>query len=226
MRGVKWQPIEPLDSIKRVIIIASGPSLMNYDLKKLKKIDAYKITINESGKWAPFADAWFTLDPWGLTTGQIPTYFQGKKFAAVPDDYGTASARCKDHRVAAPDDVQFLHRLQSHNNPYMSSNTAFILGLSEDTGCINTGNSAYGALNLAYHHRPEKILLLGVDGTSGYFYPSKKNNGSLSTLPSLFASTVDQLKANKIQVVNGSIKSRVNAFERMTIDGGLEWLMS
>src|SRR5690606_40798661 len=37
-------------------------------------------------------------------------------------------------------------------------------GLSEDPAAINTGNSGFGALGLAYHMRHMRIALLGIYG--------------------------------------------------------------
>ena len=81
MSGIKWgragiQQLEPIDN---VIIVASGPSVNSIAIDKLKKLkNTYIITVNGAGTHVPFADAWFTLDPWGLAGPQLPVDFKGK----------------------------------------------------------------------------------------------------------------------------------------------------
>lgn len=221
MNGIKWGRVDkPATPIKNAIIIASGPSVSDIDLELLQHLkkdpETYIIAVNGAGEHVPFADAWFTLDPWGLTTTQLPARFKGKMYAAVPDDYGTPNARAHAHRVTSNGNVTFLHRLVSHNYTTVSSDSAFKVGLSEDSSCINTGNSGYGALNLVYHLRPKNIFLLGIDGTFGYFYTKSTTNRPLTNLQTLFNSAVPQLKAAGINVFNVSPKSTINAYKKIT----------
>ena len=217
--GIKWGEVKDIAGIDDVIIVRSGPSVKDIDIEKLKeyaeRTNAYIIAVNGAGEHVNFADAWFTLDPWGLNGGQIPKSFSGDLYAAVPDDYGTPSAKSLQHRVSPNSGVIFLHRLQSHNYVNISSESAYTLGLSDDRRCISTGNSGYGALNLAYHFKPKRIFMLGIDGSVGYFYQSKTPNKSLSHLKLLFKSTVKQLDAHKIKVYNVSPNSTVDAFEKI-----------
>ena len=101
MNGIKWGVVEkPIKKIRNVIIVASGPSVNDINLPMLKRIpDTYIIAVNGAGSHVPFADAWFTLDPWGLDGPQLPAPFSGKLYAAVPDDFGTPNARTIKHRV-------------------------------------------------------------------------------------------------------------------------------
>lgn len=218
MNGIKWGFVEkPVNKLHNVIIVASGPSVNDINLAMLKTIpNTYIIAVNGAGQHVPFANAWFTLDPWGLDGPQLPTGFSGKLYAAVPDDFGTANARAIKHRVTAKKNITFLHRLQSHNFTNTSSDTAYKLGLSEDSSCISTGNSGYGALNLAYHLRPSNIYILGVDGNIGYFYTKTEKNRPLTYLPSLFASSATQLADAGIAVTNVSPLSTVKCFPRIS----------
>lgn len=226
MRGITWGRVIP-PAHKKVevgVVVASGSSLAGFDFDILKKIEnSFIVTVNGSGDSVPFADAWFTLDPWGLHGPQLPKQFKGKMYAAVPDDFGTPAARCPKHRVSIRANVTFLHRLQSHNLVDVSSDSAYVEGLSEDNSCINTGNSGYGALNLLYHLRPKKIILLGVDAGNGYFYPSSKTNRALTNLPLLFKSAQRQLEREGISVVNGSQLSKVSCFPRMSPIDAIAW---
>lgn len=220
MNGIKWGRVDlPPDKqpLRNVVIVASGPSAELIDFTKLKGVPStYIITVNGAGEHVPFADAWFTLDPWGLHTTQTPDRFKGKLYAAVPEDYGTPHAKVPNHRNTPKNKITFLHRLQSHNYTTISSDTAYKLGLSDDKSCINTGNSGYGALNLAYHLSPERIFLVGIDGSSGYFYDKKKKTRPLTYLPLLFNSAVPQLEQKNIKVYNVSSTSVIQSFKKIT----------
>lgn len=218
MNGICWGRVEPEPMYNdTVIIIGGGRSLTGFEFASLKGV-GHLIAVNGSGKTVPFAESWFTLDPWGLHGPQLPPPFSTSKlYAAVPSDFGTPDARTEAHRVHVQRHITFLHRLVNHNMPGQSVDSVYRQGLSEDTGCINTGNSGYGALNLAYHFRPKTIVLLGLDGDIGYYYDTKTANRRLTGLPAMFASAKEQLDARGIRVMNGSPKSTITAFPRMEI---------
>lgn len=219
MIGVRWGSVECFNKTlcENIIIVASGPSVKDINLASLRRLSkAYTIAVNGAGNFVPFANAWFTLDPWGLEGPQLPKGFRGKYYAAVPDDYGTPHARSTQHRVVPSAKFTFLHRLHSHNLTNVSSDTAYKTGLSEDNSCINTGNSGYGALNFAYHLRPKNIYLLGIDGSMGYFYDSPKTNRPLTYLKALFDSSVPQINARGINVYNVSPNSAITAYPKIT----------
>lgn len=222
--GVKFGRVSPVLHANKIIIVCSGTSLDGFDFNKIKSRENYIITVNGSVNSVPFADCWFTLDPWGLDGPQLPNLknFKGIMYAAVPDDYGRRDAKNVRHRVRPNSKVNFLHRLVSHNFPDQSSETAMCLGLSEDPRCIATGNSGYGAFNIAYHMRPKKILLLGLDGGMGYFYTKTESNRSLHMLPKLFNSTRHQMEKAGIEVINGSKDSRIGTYPKYNIDEALE----
>lgn len=62
------------------------------------------------------------------------------------------------------------------------------LGLSEDPHVINVGNSAYGALGLAYHLGFRHVATLGVDCAPPYTRIEGGTSGDLSHVPVMFAS--------------------------------------
>lgn len=219
MIGIRWGSVECFNKklCENVIIVASGPSVKDINLNALKRLSkGYIIAVNGAGAHVPYANAWFTLDPWGLDGPQLPVGFRGKCYAAVPDDYGTPNARSSQHRVVPSTKITFLHRLHSHNLTNVSSETAYKTGLSEDNSCINTGNSGYGALNFAYHLRPKNIYLLGIDGSMGYFYNSPKTNRPLTYLKELFNSSVPQITERGINVFNVSPQSTITAYPKIT----------
>lgn len=212
--GVTWGEVDVPFPISNVVIVGGGDSLRGFDFSSLIG-RAFIISVNDSWKHVPFADAWFTLDPWGFHGPQLPQNFTGKMYAAVPEDFGKDYARAKNHRLIPPTNVTYLHRLIG-NNIHKSSIHWYKLGLSEDRSCINTGNSGYGAMNVAYHLRPKRIVLLGIDGGSSYFYTRESKPGDLSNLPILFESAKRQLDNAGIEVINGSLNSTVTSFVRMS----------
>ena len=227
MRGIEWSRVEPPDTqIENVVIVASGRSVSTVDLILISNAKStHIIGVNDSGKHIPRMDSWITIDPWGLNGPQLPTKPCTTIYAAVPEDFGTVFAKTSQHRISAPTTVKFLHRLRSHNKPNVSSTTAFRLGLSDDMGCISTGNSGYGALNLAYHLRPKRIFLVGIDGDVNYFYSPTKGGGNLSALPQLFESSVEQFRDANIAVFNVNPKSTVTCFPFITPDEFHEMLI-
>lgn len=220
MIGIKWGSAEELPQSDKVIIIGSGPSLIGFDFNKLRGLGTI-IAVNGSADSVPFADIWFTLDPWGLEGPQLPTNFNGRLVAAVPEDYGTPHAQSRQHRVVPRANMLFLHRLRSNNYVNASSENSFKLGLSPDPSCISTGNSGYGAFNLAYHLAPKKILMLGIDANIGYFYTDKSRNRPLTHLAKMFDSTKSQIEKSGISVINGSINSGITTYPRFIVDEAL-----
>lgn len=221
--GIRFGRVEQRNNVKKVVIVGSGKSLTDFDFNLLKHPDYYVIGINDSVQSIPFADAWFTLDPWGLNGPQLPkSPFKGKMYAGVPSDFGRSDAYSPKHRIRANGRITYLHRLISNNLMGQSSELAFSLELSEDPRSVATGNSGYGAFNIAYHLKPEKILLLGLDGDVGYFYTDKNRNRPLTHLPKMFNSTKDQIERNGITVINGSQKSTITTYPRYSIDEALE----
>lgn len=219
--GIKWGKVYEPTSPTSVVILGSGKSVSKIDLQTLCYSNLYIISVNDSIKSLKRANCWFTLDPWGLHTTQLPpkNIPVDKLYAAVPCDYGTPMARTPNHRTTPTNDkIIYLHRLQSHNYINESSQTAYKLGLSEDSSCINTGNSGYGALNLAYHLNPKKIYLLGIDGDIGYFYSNTKTNRALTYLPIMFESSLPQLNNKNIQVINVSPNSTITCFNKIHQD--------
>lgn len=228
--GLEWGRVTA--HARKVIIVACGPSLRQIQLSRLLEDDlkdAYVIAVNRAHDWLPQMDAFFTLDPneWfhEMAFNRMRpnvTYYVG-----VPEDYGQMDARMYTHRVPVARGPIYLHRVTGGG--FMRSKRR----LCTKTDSIHTGNSAYGALGIAFHlcrAHPElyvqkKILFLGLDGTrQKYAYGDQGPLGSLSHLPMLFQSTRKQLEDNRIAVVNASKHSSVDCFSRMGAGDALEWL--
>ncbi|MEL8340729.1 norphogenetic protein, partial [Escherichia coli] len=66
-------------------------------------------------------------------------------------------------------------------------------GLCEDENEIASGNSAYGALNLAFHIGFKHVALVGVDATQEPRVHSGGTPKNLSHLPLLFQSARERI---------------------------------
>lgn len=184
-----------------VLIVGSGPSIENYE-----PIDGVTtIAVNNAlMRVRDRADYWFTLDP-SMTNRALMEYHQFKRcqyVAAVPEAYGYPWSEIASHRKPRLAHVHHLDRVQG-------------FGLATNPRQIHTGNSAFGALGLAFHMRPKLIVLIGVDGTRQAKFDGLMCAGSLDHLPDLFQSAVPQLIGEGIQVVNANPSSMVGCFKKM-----------
>jgi hypothetical protein len=175
------------------------------------------IVVNGAADFVPNFDIWFTLDPskenlqrMGRRSNPFARYY-----AAVMPDRKLPPEITKLERVENDGVEKFAHPLARR---YRCS-----YGLQEHPGKISTGNSAFGALNLAYHLGAGKIALFGVDGTQEERV-SGGTPGPLDFLPELFYSAFDQLNKKNIGVINGSPYSRVTCFPRFPREEALQWI--
>ena len=202
---------------QHVAIVATGPSLKGVTLHIPDGVTV--IAVNDAIKHIPRTDFWFTSDfahkNQETMTSPLPgvTYY-----AAIWTNYL--------HHYGNQDKVGhvlFLERIDGKDYPVGYEKA--MPGLAEDKGQIHAGNSAYGAMGLAYHMGARDIALLGVDGTlDPYAWGEGKPKGTMAHLPSLFASALPQLQAKGVTVINGSPKSAVTCFPRCDPNGAMGWL--
>lgn len=203
----------------RVVIVATGPSLSQIDPAVFDQCGATIIAVNGAVSRVNGAHCFFTCDPSvkvrSLLRSQRPCV---RYFAAVPDDFGTRNAAAAVHRPPPESNVTYLRRLTG-NGPWKHKP-----GLSEDRGAIHTGNSAYGALGLAYLMNARRVALFGVDGHGGYAWGLGGAPNDLSHLDLIFRSALPQLKARSVEVVNASPESAVECFPKVTPRDALAWI--
>jgi hypothetical protein len=209
----------------RVAVIASGPSLAGVELAFPASVT--RIGVGAAAEHAEI-DAWFTLDPSPVNRRRMRERSDGVVYyAAVPDDYGTPAAACADHRAPAEPEVIFLQRVTGDGHGRFKTKA----GLSPSADAIHTGNSAWGALQLAVHMIRAagdadigKIALFGVDGgNDGYAWGGGRPR-NLEVMPKLFASAVPDLKRLGIAVMNASPTSTVTCFPRVSPGEAMAWL--
>ncbi|CBG89348.1 hypothetical protein [Citrobacter rodentium] len=147
------------------------------------------IAVNGAIDWLPSTDYFFTLDPSPENMSRLANPRPNICYvAAVPDDIGL------------PPHVIRMRRISSRGaEPATVGSPGWWLwrwsctpGLSNSPGEIHSGNSAYGALGLAYHLGFIDVALVGVDATD----EERVEGGwcrDLSHLPLLFASARPQI---------------------------------
>lgn len=211
---------------EKVVIVGRGPSLAGFDFQQLAALpeSVIVICVNQSIEQSPRADVWFTLDPNTPLQKLMRVQRPGTRyFAAVPNDFGRETAKRPSHRHGLPENVTYLRRIDGPG-PERSQD-----GLSHSKDAINSGNSGFGALQLAYLMGAKKIVLLGFDGadtarkTGGHFDSSKKS-AYLGHLPQLFNSTAMALDAEGVEVRNSNPESKITCFPRSTPQEALAWL--
>lgn len=172
------------------IIVGSGPSARDFCPPK----DITVIAVNGAIEWLSRADHWFTLDPSAKNLRRMGNPVQGVHYhSALPANQIPSFSR------RFPD-ITFYERLSHQGiepSPQYTPEWWFwrwgcVPGLSERQGVIHSGNSAYGAVGLAYLMGFKHVALIGIDGTN----EARVEGGcpaNLSHLPLLFSSAREQL---------------------------------
>lgn len=169
----------------RAIVVGSGPSARGFEPPDGVTI----IAVNGAIEWLSRADYFFTLDPSPANLHRLRNPAPGVRYnAAVPEN------------IVLPPYVDRFKRISTrgreplhHGSPeWWLWRWSAAKGLSERPDSIHSGNSAYGALGLAYHLGFTDVALVGVDGTND----PRIEGGmpcNLSHLPLLFASALHQI---------------------------------
>ena len=171
----------------KAIIVADGPSAKGFIPPAGVKVFAVKGAID----WLPRADYWFSLDP----NERSMRMMQNRR--AGVENY----CAC-DRRDRIPDGVHRMVRVSQrgvqpsvHGTPeWWLWRWQAVRGLCRVSGHIHTGNSAWGALGLAYHKGFRDVLLVGVDADSAPRHSDGKQPRNLSHLPLLFRSALPQVR--------------------------------
>lgn len=194
----------------RVVIVASGPSATGFKPPRGVTV----IAVNGAIDWLPRADHFFTLDPSDANLRRLKNPRPGVRYhAALPAEFHFAGSHVTRYlRVAA----RSPEPKQIHSPEWWLWRWSAVCGLSLNASRIHTGNSAWGALQLAYHLGATKVALVGVDASAASRIEGGRPN-NLSHLPRLFESAL-----GKINFVNcGHMQSRVPV---MSIAEGMKWL--
>lgn len=166
---------------RKCVIVASGPSAAGFAPPDGVTV----IAVNGAVNWLSRADYFFTLDPSKENLFRLIHRRQGALYctAGIEMD-GVRSFRRVARRGPEP--------AYRGSPEWWLWRWSAVPGLSDDQDAIHTGNSAYGALGLAYHLGFRDVALVGVDATDEPRIEGGKPN-NLSHLPLLFASALPQI---------------------------------
>lgn len=210
---------EVTEKFDKVIIVGGGESARELNMEQLLDFDGAIIAVNHAIEYMPRADFWITVDPMDGNQPQSPMLNMRedcKYYCAFPDLSKTPQDKPYYKTVSG---VHYLERVVPQDGKYK---------LQEDKDKITTGDSCFGALGLAYHFEPKCILLLGIDlYGDGHWYdadspynlhkiPEDDFEAYKKRLIEYYRTAKKQLDKKKINVINGSTKSLVTCFHRMS----------
>lgn len=172
----------------RVIIVGDGPSARGFVPPDGVVIIAVKRAIT----WLPRADYWFSLDPNHASMNLMRRRKPGVRYCCACDDPDVLPAGVAFYRRIAATQSQEPQR--SGSPEWWLWRWSAVRGICQVPGHIHSGNSAWGALGLAYHLGATNVLLVGVDGTCDARVSDGRTPNNLSHLPLLFESALDQVR--------------------------------
>src|SRR5690554_412584 len=139
----------------RVVIVASGQSAKGF----VPPDNVTVIAVNGAIDWISRADYWFSLDPSPVNMSRALNPKPNVKYHMAVD-----SNRSLPGHV-----VRWVRYSERGDEPERNTidwwlwRWSAVKTLCESRPIIHTGNSAWGALGLAYHLGAKKVALVGVD---------------------------------------------------------------
>jgi hypothetical protein len=175
----------------RAVIVASGPSARGFEPPP----DVPVIAVNGAGVWLPRVDYWFSLDASQANRGYLRTAAGRGAECHVAGQPWLLHASCM--RVARywtrVDSLHTYDEPTEHGSPeWWMWRLGAVPGICKEQGRIHTGNSAWGALGLAWHLGFRDVALIGVDASTEARVEGGCS-GNLSHLPMLFASALPDM---------------------------------
>lgn len=187
----------------RWFVLASGPSQRYADVQRVRGLGTV-CAVNRMVFMAPWADVLYAADPpwWELHRPRLKQIqFSGRKVCIKP--------RAKSYGATE----------------IYPAESAKLEGLGR-TAIRQGGNSGYQAINLAYLDGATEIVLLGFD--CGYTYGKRhvhedyphpfNNAGGVDHWLPRFKYLADDLRSEGVRVVNCTRETRLECFERMTLE--------
>lgn len=176
----------------RVVIVASGPSARGFEPPP----DVAVIAVNGAGVWLPRLDYWFSLDASAANRSYLRTaHGRGAvcHVAGQPWMLHASSMRIARYWTRV-DSLHTYDEPSPRGTPqWWMWRLGAVPGICKQPGHIHTGNSAWGALGLAWHLGFRDVALVGVDASND---PRVEGGipGNLSHLPLLFASALPDMR--------------------------------
>ena len=178
----------------RAVIVASGPSARGF----VPPTGLPVIAVNGAIDWIDRADYWFSLDASRENIKRVMPRNRrpGCEYHVAGDPWlvrlspHTLSGMTHWKRLVAPQG----HRGHRYGAPeWRLAQERAVLGICKTPGSIHTGNSAWGALGLAWHLGFRDVALVGVDANNESRVEGGRS-GDLSHLPLLFASAIPDMR--------------------------------
>ena len=173
-----------------MIILGSGPSARNFVIPDGVKVIAVNSAICKR------ADYWFSLD-WSRKNQEILTYrhqYPETRFLVAGDGWqGDLRGVTVYHRISR----QGIEPSHNYNPEWWAWRWSAVLGIPERSDQIHSGNSAWGAIQAAYHLGARRVVLVGVDATQDA-KPDGSAPNNLSHLPMLIRSAQGMLEIRRL----------------------------
>lgn len=190
----------------KCIIVASGPSAKNF----VPPDNTCIIAVNGAIDWIKRANYFFTLDHSKVNLDRVRNPRKDTRYCvAFPKDILVPVETIRFERYS----YQGTEPSKKYTPEWWLWRWSAVKGLSEDINVINSGNSAYGAIGLAYHLGYEDILLVGVDASRD----EKIEGGrckNLTHLPILLRSAMKQVKLSTVSNIDGIPKVKIKNWLR------------
>lgn len=181
-----------------IYVVAGGPSLNGYNFNLLK--NKRVIAVNRAHEKLPNAEVIYFSDK------RFFEWFEGPLLGHT----GRKVTGANLHHPAVEN-----YQLTGHK------------GLDERPGCLKAGNnSAYAAINLAFHMGAERIVVLGLDMKFGPGGETHWHSGyvtmnmvrSFEKMKPFFSSLAHDLLDHDVTVLNANMDSNVDVFERIPLE--------
>lgn len=184
----------------RAVIVASGPSAAGFQPPDGLPV----IAVNGAVSWLSRADYWFSLDASAANQEWLRMALHRGIDCHVA---GWKWRLCREARNARR--WERIDSLGTYRAPIPQGSPEWwlwrlgaVLGICKEPGRIHTGNSAWGALGLAWHLGFRDVALVGVDGCNGSRVEGG-TPGNLSHLPLLFASAAPDMRVTSCGALTG-----------------------
>lgn len=178
--------------MSRAVIVASGPSAFGF----VPPDDLPVIAVNGAATWLRRFDYWFSLDASQANRSHLCTASaRGAQchIAGEPWLLHAASMRLAHYWTRVTSLNTYPEPPARYTPEWWLWRLGAVRGVNTEPGRINTGNSAWGAVGLAWHLGFRDIALVGVDASDEPRVEGGKCN-SLSHLPLLFASAAPEVQ--------------------------------
>jgi hypothetical protein len=182
--------------LTKCIVVGDGPSAAGFVPPDGVPVIAVKRAIDGLSR----ADYWFSLDPNAASLERMQNQRPGVVYYCACDSTDPL-----------PEGVVRLLRVSGRKAreprprgtpDWWLWRWSAVSGLSDKPGRIHSGNSAWGALGLAYQLGFRDVLLVGVDGTQAERVSGGRPN-NLSHLPALFRSALGQVRLHSVGHLRG-----------------------